>query len=299
MKHASRRTRRPWRPGALTWLIAVLVIGGVGAFLYPKASAWIAQYNQSKVIETYTRDLSAVEPAASEQLAKAGEYNRLLSSGVVLEANANKPTGAGENSPELEYNSLLRVDDSGMMARLRIAAIGVDIPVYHGTSDDTLLRGAGHLEGSSLPVGGVGTHAVITAHRGLASATMFSNLDKVQPEDTFVIEVFDQVLTYQVRSSNVVEPSDTRILREQPDKDLVTLVTCTPLGINSHRILVTAERVTPTPLVDITAAGAASGVPGFPMWLVVGTSTVIGTGIFLWRAGFADARVRARRTIAV
>ncbi len=190
-------------------MIAALVLGGVGAFLYPKAAAWVSQYNQSKVIASYTHDLSVVQPSASQQLAKAVEYNRLLSSGVVLEANTNKPTGSGTASSDLDYNSLLRVDDAGMMARLRIESIGVDLPVYHGTSDETLLKGAGHLEGSSLPVGGVGTHSVITAHRGLASATMFSNLDRVAEGDTFVIEVFDQVLTYQVVSSNVVEPSDT------------------------------------------------------------------------------------------
>ncbi|GAB3815921.1 hypothetical protein GCM10028820_14310 [Tessaracoccus terricola] len=140
--------------------------------------------------------------------------------------------------------------------------------VYHGTSDETLMMGVGHLEGTALPVGGVGMHSVLTAHRGLASATMFDRLNELGIGDEFSIEVFGEVLSYQVRATQVVQPEDTETLFPEVGSDLVTLVTCTPLGVNSHRILVTAERVTPTPQVVLDSAGAVPVVP-FPWWAVI------------------------------
>ena len=142
----------------------------------------------------------------------------------------------------------------------------------------------GHLEGTSLPVGGVGTRAVITGHRGLANATMFTNLDKVGEGDTFTIEVFGEVLTYRVAQTKVVEPEQTEELRADPDRDLVTLVTCTPLGINTHRILVTGERI-PTPDQD-TAPGERPDVPRFPWWAVALGIGVVLDAIYVWRAGY-------------
>jgi sortase A len=184
------------------------------------------------------------------------------------------------------------------MARLRIPAIDVDLPIYHGTSDATLLKGVGHLEGTSLPVGGEGTHSVLTGHRGLASATLFTNLDKVKEGDTFTIEVLDQVLTYQVIRTQVVDPSDTASLRATAGEDLVTLVTCTPLGINSQRILVTGERITPTPQEDLDAAGSVPDIPGFPWWAAGLAAGVVLVGVFVWRAGYPRTPRRAGRTAA-
>ena len=185
-----------------------------------------------------------------------------------MEANHRLPTGVGTSGAageSLDYNTLL-VGASGVMARLRIPSIHVDLPIYHGTSDNTLLKGVDHLEGTSLPVGGSDTHAVLTGHRGLAFATMFTNLDKVKNGDTFTIEVMNQVLTYKIFDVRVVNPQDTDSLVAQAGKDLVTLVTCTPLGINSQRILVTGERISPTPQQDIASANKSSGLPGFPWW---------------------------------
>ncbi|WP_437770441.1 class C sortase [Arthrobacter sp. KNU40] len=291
------RFRRPWRPGFLTLLIALLAFGGIGILLYPTTASWVTSYNQSKLIRDFTSLVDKAEPDAATQLAQASRYNRALTAGVEVRANTNVPSGDGNLSGEgFHYSKILAADGEGLMARLKIPAIDVDLPLYHGTSDATLLKGAGHLEGSHFPIGGQGTHSVIAAHRGLASATMFSNLDHVQVGDTFTIEVFGEVLAYQVRETKVVQPEDTDTLRATQGKDLVTLITCTPLGINSQRILVTAERITPTPKKDILAAGKAPEIPGFPWWIVAFGGGSVLISLFVWRAGYSDARQRTLRT---
>ncbi|PRI12410.1 class C sortase [Leucobacter massiliensis] len=293
---AVRRTRRRWRPSALTVCIALLAIGGLVAGLYPMSAAWLSAYNQSQVVRGYTSDLATVRPSAEQQLAEARRYNEALSAGVVLGRNASVPVGDGslaDASPD--YQRMLRANAEGTMARVKIPSIDVDLPIYHGTSDAVLDLGAGHLEGSHLPVGGPGTRSVITAHRGLANATMFSNLDRVQLGDTFTVEVFGEVLTYRVRETRVIAPEQTDTLRAEPGEDLVTLITCTPLGINTHRIIVTGERITPTPERDLLSAGAAPTVPGFPWWLVYGSAGLaLVAGYVVWQ-GAADARAGHRR----
>jgi sortase family protein len=256
-------------------------------FLYPSISAWIVQYNQSQVIAQYEGSVGRADPSADEQLALARRYNDALSAGAVLEANANVPTGDGTSGDDsLDYDSILTADGTGLMARLKVPAADIDLPIYHGTSDDTLLKGLGHLEGTSLPVGGQGQRTVITGHRGLAEARMFTDLDKVEPGDTFTFEVFGEVLTYSVIDKKVVEPEETEALRAEPGRDLATLVTCTPLGINTHRILITGERVYPTPQKDVDAAGAAPEIPGFPWWAVGLLGGVSLIGVYVWRSGY-------------
>ena len=280
------RGGRRWRLSRFSLVPALLALIGMLTFTYPTAASWFSQYNQSRVVADYADAVDQAYPDAATQLAQAHEYNDALSSGAVLEANNHIPVGAGDSSgtgTDLEYNSILDANGAGLMARLRIPSIDLDLPVYHGTADQTLLEGLGHLEGTSLPVGGVGTRAVITGHRGLANATMFTNLDKVGEGDTFTIEVFGEVLTYRVAQTKVVEPEQTEELRADPDRDLVTLVTCTPLGINTHRILVTGERI-PTPDQD-TAPGERPDVPRFPWWAVALGIGVVLDAVYVWRAG--------------
>ncbi|MGM1018768.1 MAG: class C sortase [Actinomycetota bacterium] len=286
-----RQKGRRWKPGGLTVLIAVLALGGLGAGLYPMTAAWITSYNQSKVLVSYESAIADVDPSAEEQLRDAREYNDALSAGVVLGENANIPVGDGTLSDDsLDYASILRANAEGLMARVKVPRIDVDLPVYHGTSDAVLDRGAGHLEGSHLPVGGMGTRSVITAHRGLANATMFTDLNRVEVGDTITVETFGRVLTYRVRETKVIEPEATDTLRAEPGEDLVTLITCTPLGINTHRILVTGERITPTPETDVTAAGQEPVIPGFPWWAVLGGGGVLLISAYVVRQGFADAK---------
>ena len=177
------------------------------------------------------------------------------------------------------------------MARVKIPSIEVDLPIYHGTDEETLLRGAGHLEGTHLPVGGESTRSVITAHRGLANATMFTDLNRVSEGDSFTIESLGETLVYRVNEIQVIDPTDTGSLQSESGKDLVTLITCTPLGVNTHRILVTGERITPTPAPALHEAGKAPEIPGFPWWALLGTGGILLIGGYLVRRGFVDTRL--------
>lgn len=284
-----RIAERRWKPSWLTWAIAACGFLGTIALLYPTAAAWVTQYNQAQITRDYGTEAKDAEPNGAEQLRLAAQYNAALTSGVELLANTNIPSGTGTSADSsLEYDRILSVDGTGLMARLMIPRIDVDMPIYHGTDDETLLRGVGHLEGSHLPIGGEGTHSVLTAHRGLASARMFTDLDQVKLGDTFTIQVFDEVLTYRVIDSRIVEPTDTDSLRAVEGEDLVTLVTCTPLGVNTHRILVTGERITPTPRADLERASNEPEVPRFPWWLVILGSVLTVLVAYVWRAGYID-----------
>ncbi|SRR5690625_4119039 len=281
-QHRARRHRWTLPKGPLG--IALLFLVGVLVLLYPTISSWFAQYHQSQQIADYGRVVDATVPQHREEvLAAARRYNEALTGGAVVDAFARLP--AAEPATGTDYDSLLAADDRGLMARLRIPAIDVDLPIFHGTDEQVLLEGIGHLEGTALPVGGPSTHSVLTGHRGLAEATMLTHLDRVAVGDRFTVETFGEVLTYEVTSTAVVEPHETQTLHPRPGQDLMTLVTCTPIGVNSHRILVTGERVLPTPAADLEAAGEAPQLPHFPWWAVVLGGSVAVLGGYVWRAG--------------
>ncbi|MGO1401629.1 MAG: class C sortase [Flaviflexus sp.] len=208
----------------------------------------------------------------------------------MYEADANVATGSGKHSEgSLVYEGLLNLTGAGLMGRLQYEELAIDLPIYHGTADQTLQRGVGHLKGTSLPVGGAGTRSVLTAHRGLPEATLFNDLDQAQTGDTFSVVVLNEVITYQVVDVQVIDPDQTEAIIADPDRDLITLVTCTPLGINSHRILVTGERITPTPVEDVKVANESHQLPGFPWWAVILCVTVIALGTYIWRSGYGRA----------
>jgi len=277
--------RRRWRPGWLLILTIVVAVIGATILAYSPAASWLASYNQSLVVSRYNQSIAHVKPRASEQLAEARRYNSDLSAGAVLERNTRVPTGSGSNAGKVyDYWRLLNTPN-GTMSRIQIPKIGVDLPIYHGTSDASLLKGAGHLQGTSLPVGGTSTHAVITAHRGLAEATMFTELDKLRLGDRFILTTFGRVLAYRVISTRVVAPEDTTTLWQRTGEDLVTLVTCTPLGINSQRILVTGERVTPAPASAVARGHEAPAGPGFPWWAAAFAGAAAASGGYLWWSG--------------
>ncbi|WP_272877811.1 class C sortase [Microbacterium aurantiacum] len=280
------RRRGRWRLPRLPLFFALGALLGVGLLMYPTVAAWFAQYVQSQEIDSYSeqvRDLGADSLAA--QLEAAREYNAgLVDGGAEIASNERLPLA---NVPDQSsvYAEQLRSDATGIMARLKIPAIRVDLPVYHGTSEQVLYEGVGHLEGTALPVGGATTHSVLTAHRGLATAELFTNLDQVEVEDTFTIEVFGEVLSYRVINTQVVEPEDTESLVPVVGEDLVTLVTCTPLGVNSHRILVTGERIIPTPQGDLDGAGARPEIPTFPWWIVILAGSFVLAAVYVWWSG--------------
>ena len=275
-----------WRFPRFAFFTALLALTGLLIFLYPNVASWFSQYTQSQIIKSVEISTSSEATTQREaEIDRARAYNEALVGGALVGANSNVPTSDGTENGDFDYNSLLRADADGVMARLRIPSINVDLPIFHGTSDETLGKGVGHLQGTSLPVGGVDQHSVLTAHRGLASAELFTHLDQVKVGEIFTIEVFGEVISYKVIDTQVVEPSETQSLYPEYGKDLVTLVTCTPLGINTHRILVTGERITPTPVGAINDAGKVPDIPGFPWWAVgIGVALALLTA-YVWRMG--------------
>lgn len=265
---AATVTRRP-RPVPLRLVVLLLAIAvaGVGVMLYPSAARWVTAIQESRQVQHYTEQVAQIPPPARErEIQAARAYNAQLAGGAISGAFSSRPTGTGSITDHRWYESLLSPSPGAPMARLQIPSINVDLPIYHGTSDDTLDHGIGHIEGTALPVGGPGTHAVLTGHRGLPQSVLFTNLNKVRIGDRFDIEVYGTVLNYRVVTVEVVNPNQTETLYPVPGRDLVTLVTCTPLGVNSQRILVTGQRIPDPP------AGRPLEKPtmraGFPWWAV-------------------------------
>ena len=278
------------RPTVLSVLVAIVAIAGVVVLLLPTIENWYGERAQSELIAELTTEVSvAGAQPLEDELAAARAYNEALVGGVASVA-------AGERLPQAvpgddAYNRLLASDGTGLMGRIVIPAIGADLPIYHGTSDQVLRKGIGHLEGTALPVGGEETHAVLTGHRGLAGAELFTHLDRVRVGDIFTLLVAGETFAYEVIETQVVDPDETEELYPRRGEDLVTLVTCTPLGINSQRILVTGARVWPTPPQEATLAHAAPAGPGFPWWAVgLGAAVLAGAGYVM-----ASARPREPR----
>ncbi|MFS0734046.1 class C sortase [Microbacterium sp. 1P10UB] len=276
-------------------------MAGAGLLIYPSAAAWFSQLEQSQRIGELSDEIVDLgAQTLRERLAEAREYNSDLSgAGAAVAANERLPLADDpDQRGTYDYSTVLRGDSEGLMARLKIPAIQADLPIYHGTGTDVLEHGVGHLEGTALPVGGASTHSVLTAHRGLATAELFTHLDRVQVGDTFTIEVFGEVLVYAVTDTRVVDPADTESLQPVTGKDLVTLVTCTPLGVNSHRILVTGERVIPTPAEDLADAGKRPEIPTFPWWIVWIAGVLAVVTVYIWLSGRPPRAIR-RATASV
>jgi len=219
-----------------TTLIMVLFFFiGLAILLYPSISNFYNQKVQSKAIIDYESILNNIKKEDyTDYFNKADEYNKKLLS-------MKRPLLTYKNIKN--YNKILNLNDHGMMGYLTIDKIKVELPIYHGTSADVLNKAVGHLEGTSLPVGGKGTHGVLSAHRGLPSFKLFTDLDKLEIGDTFVINILDRTITYQVDKITIVKPNQVNDLKIDKDGDYVTLLTCTPYGINTHRLLVRGKRI--------------------------------------------------------
>ncbi|MBQ7756079.1 MAG: class C sortase [Oscillospiraceae bacterium] len=224
------------KKGILSTIILVLVIlVGLSVMLYPIVSSWWNSKVQSKLVAQYDEQISKIDESRFEEFFNnAYEYNRQL-------ANIHSPLT--EYDKVKGYDDTLDVTGTGIMGYVTIPQINVELPIYHGTSEGVLNIAVGHLQGSSLPVGGLGTHAVISAHRGLPSATLFSDLDKMAIGDVFTVTVLNEVLSYKVDEINVVLPYEMEKLAIDKNNDYVTLMTCTPYGVNSHRLLVRGVRI--------------------------------------------------------
>ena len=289
-RRTGRRARKPartWRLSILALVVALLCLGGISVALYPSTAQWFSASAQADQVRQGIDDIRVIGPASRlKALQQAAAYNAALDAGAAVKANERVPVDAGAALPAAyDYTQLLAANHDGLMGRIVIPSIHADLPIYHGTSDATLAEGIGHLEGSSLPVGGSGTHAVLAGHRGLASSTLFTDLDQVRDGDTFTIYVFGETLTYRISSIKVVDPDQTKTLNPVPGKDLVTLVTCTPIGVNSQRILVTGERVTPTPVSAVAGATEDAAGPGFPWWAIGFAAALTAAALFVWWSG--------------
>ena len=218
-----------------TIILILIFLVGLSVMLYPTVSDYINQKNQSRAVASYSEEVENLSDVDYQAYFDAADdYNRRL---------AETPDAFYRPDEVSGYTDTLDVSGTGIMGYITIPKIGVELPIYHGTSDGVLQVAAGHLEGSSLPVGGAGTHAVISAHRGLPSAKLFTNLDELEVGDTFTITVLDRVLTYEVDQVSIVLPTETDLLQPVEGKDYVTLMTCTPYGINTHRLLVRGKRI--------------------------------------------------------
>ena len=221
----------------LSTIIAVLVfITGLSLLLYPTVSNYWNSLHQSRAVANYSDTMDKMDKKDKQEAIDAAiRYNEALVS------NAGRFTLSEEELNE--YKSLLNADGTGMMGYITIPAISCKLALYHTVDESVLQVGVGHLEGSSLPVGGSSTHAVFSSHRGLPSAKLFTELDKLKEGDVFYLHVYDKVLAYEVDQIAIVEPTDYGLLQIEEGQDLCTLFTCTPYGINTHRLLVRGHRV--------------------------------------------------------
>lgn len=221
------------------WLCLASGVLAIGITLYPLMSNFLGEKNRSLVETRYTEAVEKLDDAELIQAKKnAQDYNATLLN-VTDNAYSKKALSQAAES----YDALLNVQGDGIMAYVEIPKISVNLPVYHGTEEAALDRGVGHLLGSSLPVGGLGTHCVLTGHSGLSGQKMFSDLDQLETGDVFYLKTLDETLAYMVLDINKVLPEDTSMLTIDPARDSVTLVTCTPYGVNTHRLLVRGERI--------------------------------------------------------
>lgn len=215
----------------------IVILLGAGAAAYPLIASINNEHTQSLVKTEYAEKLQQLDTSEIDAaLAAAREYNKTISTVQIEDVDKIK-----ESLPP--YEDLLNLANNGIMGYIEIPAINIDLPIYHGTTGAAMEKGAGHMEGTSLPVGGVGTHAVISAHSGMASAKLFTDLDKLEIGDIFIITVCNQKLAYEVDNIAVVEPTDIDLIRIDTQQDYVTLLTCTPYGVNTHRLLVRGHRV--------------------------------------------------------
>jgi len=257
--------------------IGLLLFAGLALLFYPDISNWLAERNQSMAIQEYNAALSEMTTEQMEvEMQKAREYNNALS-GIQIE-DPFIP-GTGIVLPE-NYTSVLTLN--GTIGYIEIPVIDVSLPIYHGTGEAALKRGAGHMEMTAFPIGGEGNHAVLTGHTGLPSARLFTDLNKLVAGDHFYIRVLDKTLAYEVNQILVVTPENTEDLRPVKAQDYVTLITCTPYGINSHRLLVRGVRIPYQAAKTEQAAKTAASPIDWRLVTVIAFMTLL-VIIFKWK----------------
>lgn len=288
--------RKPKRSSIWVNVLAVLlVIGGIAIFAYPSVADMLATHEHATVVDDYQKKTASMpSDKIKAELGAARTYNENLAGDPVHDPFVSD---SGYVLPT-NYTSVLNVNHDGVMGYLCIKKISLKLPIYHGTSESVLAKGVGHMSQTSLPIGGKGTHAVLTGHRGLPSAELFTRLGEMRKGDLFWIEVLGRKTTYKVTDISVVEPNEVDKLRIEPGRDLVTLLTCTPYGVNTQRLLVTGERTANVP--DSENGGGSAQLPTSPDWwvrvcLLIGGAVLFGALGFAawWKRHKAKARAAA------
>lgn len=275
-------------------VIGIIFLAGLSLLLYPFVANQWNNYRQKQLISGYEQVVSEKEAAEGidydAERKKAEEYNEALLPCVLPDSFAL----AESSGVDPVYMNTLNIAGDEMMGSVEIPKIDIKIPIYHTTEEEVLNKGAGHLEGSSLPVGGANTHAVISAHRGLPSASLFTDLDQLKEEDHFLIHVLNETLCYEVDKISVVKPEDTSALAVEDGQDLVTLLTCTPYGVNTERLLVRGHRV---PYVEEevkeekTVLSGSSLHTNYLLWVFVGLSV---TALFIFVLYLKETKLKRR-----
>ena len=266
------------------WLLAAACgVVALGLLLYPLVGEFLSEKYHSDVETTYTAAIEDTDDAElTAQREAAAQYNAMLSGAAI--------TKGGASAPPLAYAEQLTV--GGAMCYVDIPKINVYLPVQHGTGADTLERAVGHVVGTSLPVGGNSTHAVLSAHSGMASSKLFSDIDQLEKGDKFYIHVLGEILAYEVDAINTVLPTDTSLLQIEDGKDLVTLVTCTPFGVNTHRLLVRGHRIPYTPEQEATAAAEKPAASSWTQHYLTGLGIGLGAVAMVGGVYFLIRRAR-------
>ena len=275
-------------------VICIIFLAGLSLLLYPFVANQWNNYRQKQLISGYEQAVSEKEAAEGidydAERKKAEDYNEALLPCVLPDSFAL----AESSGVDPVYMNTLNIAGDEMMGSVEIPKINIKIPIYHTTEEEVLNKGAGHLEGSSLPVGGANTHAVISAHRGLPSASLFTDLDQLKEGDHFLIHVLNETLCYEVDKISVVEPEDTSALAVEDGQDLVTLLTCTPYGVNTERLLVRGHRV---PYVEEevkeekTVLSGSSLHTNYLLWVFVGLSV---TALFVFVLYLKETKLKRR-----
>lgn len=276
----SPKRGRPVGIGTFVALAVLLV--GIGIVAYPTVSNWWNDLHQSQAIDSYVKAVDEMpQEEIDRRLAEAEAYNDAL---------LDKPGRFVMTDEERsEYNRILDIDGSGIMGYIEVPSLHIRYPLRHGTAEDALQVSIGHIEGTSFPVGGTATHAAVSGHRGLPSATLFSDLDDMRPGDRFSVTVLDRTVTYEVDQIRIVDPGDTADLAIDLDGDYMTLVTCTPYAINSHRLLVRGHRT------ENAAQATASNASRVPTYLVIIAIALPLVVIFLGVSVIMDKRRPTRQ----
>ena len=275
-------------------VICIIFLAGLSLLLYPFVANQWNNYRQKQLISGYEQVVSEKEAAEGidydAERKKAEDYNEALLPCVLPDSFAL----AESSGVDPVYMNTLNIAGDEMMGSVEIPKINIKIPIYHTTEEEVLNKGAGHLEGSSLPVGGANTHAVISAHRGLPSASLFTDLDQMKVGDHFLLHVLDETLCYEVDNISVVKPEDTSALAVEDGQDLVTLLTCTPYGVNTERLLVRGHRV---PYVEEevkeekTVLSGSSLHTNYLLWVFVGLSV---TALFVFVLYLKETKLKKR-----